>query len=329
MADLGQVLVTGATGFIGFEVARQLSKRGFKPRLLVRRPLRAALLASLEAELIQGDLESPQSLERAVQGVDTIIHLGARAIFEEYDLVRPTIVNGSVALMQASIAAGVQRFVYSSSLLVYGSQNEAIDQHTPATSKLGYGRAKLEAEEALSNMAEQAGMALALIRLPHVYGSRDLMFNQVRQGRVLFPGRGKNLFAHLHVEDAARVLLAVAERGWTGTSPVADDMAASWNEFFAVIREYYPRFRSFGMPMWLALLGTRLLTPFRRLSKYPSLYTPDAVLGWNLNGPVKRGLLWNELEITPNYPTVYQGIPAVLDDCVAFRWIHPVADRIG
>jgi dihydroflavonol-4-reductase len=329
MADLGQVLVTGATGFIGFEVARQLSKRGFKPRLLVRRPLRAALLASLEAELIQGDLESPQSLERAVQGVDTIIHLGARAIFEEYDLVRPTIVNGSVALMQAAIAAGVQRFVYSSSLLVYGSQNEAIDQHTPATSKLGYGRAKLEAEEALSNMAEQAGMALALIRLPHVYGSRDLMFNQVRQGRVLFPGRGKNLFAHLHVEDAARVLLAVAERGWTGTSPVADDMAASWNEFFAVIREYYPRFRSFGMPMWLALLGTRLLTPFRRLSKYPSLYTPDAVLGWNLNGPVKRGLLWNELEITPNYPTVYQGIPAVLDDCIAFRWIHPVADRIG
>jgi hypothetical protein len=83
------------------------------------------------------------------------------------------------------------------------------------------------------------------------------------------------------------------------------------------------------MPMWLALLGTRLLTPFRRLSKYPSLYTPDAVLGWNLNGHVKRGLLWNELEITPNYPTVYQGIPAVLDDCVAFRWIHPVADRIG
>ena len=119
MADIGQVLVTGATGFIGFEVARQLAERGFKPRLLVRRPVRAAMLAPLEAELVQGDLESPQSLERAVQGVDTIIHLGARAIFEEYELVRPTIVDGSVALMQASISAGVQRFVYSSSLLVY------------------------------------------------------------------------------------------------------------------------------------------------------------------------------------------------------------------
>ena len=329
MADIGRVLVTGATGFIGLEVARQLSERGFKTRLLVRRPLRAALLASLRAELVQGDLESPASLERAVQGVDTIIHLGARAIFEEYDLVRPTIVDGSIALMEASISAGVRRFVYSSSLFVYEGQNKAIDKHTPARPELGYGRAKLEAEAALSDMADQAGMTLALIRLPHVYGARDLMFNQVRQGRVIFPGSGKNLFAHMHVQDAARVLLAVAEKGWAGTSPVADDMAVNWTEFFKVIKDYYPRFRNFGLPMWLTLLGTRLLTPFRRLSNYPSLYTPDAVLGWNLNAPVIKGALWEELEILPDYPTIYQGIPAVLDDCIAFRWVHPVADRTG
>ena len=84
-----------------------------------------------------------------------------------------------------------------------------VDQNTSATSKLGYGKAKLEAEAALSRLAEQAGIALASIRLPHVYGARDLMFNQVRNGRVLFPGDGKNRFAHLHVDDAARVLIAV------------------------------------------------------------------------------------------------------------------------
>jgi nucleoside-diphosphate-sugar epimerase len=329
MSGLQRVLVTGATGFIGYEVARRLCELGAKPRLLVRRPLRASIFASLDAELIQGDLGSPKSLVRAVDGIDTIIHLGARAIFEEYSLVRPTIVDGSIALMRAAIDAGVRCFVFSSSLLVYGNQVEPIDRHTPAESRLGYGRAKLEAECALSEMAAQAGMDLAVLRLPHVYGARDLMFNQIRQGRVFMPGKGRNAFAHMHVVDAARVLLAVAEQGWTGTSPVADELAADWNDFFAVVKEYYPRLRHAGVPSWTALMGTYLWTPVRRLSRYPSLHTPDAVRGWNLNVPVKRGVLWEDLSMAPEYPSIHQGIPAVLDESIGFRWIHPVADRVG
>ncbi len=327
--DIGQVLVTGATGFIGFEVAKQLSAGGHRPRLLVRRPLRAAVLRSLDAELVQGDLKSPASLARAVEGVDTVIHLGARAIFEEYSLVQPTIVDGSVDLMKVCAAAGVKRFIFSSSLLVYRSQDEIVDQQTRADTRLGYGRAKLEAEAALSALAEEVGIAFASIRLPHVYGARDLMFEQVRSGRVLFPGDGKNRFGHLHIADAARVMIAAGAQGWAGISPVADDEPADWNDFFAEINKYYPRFRSIGMPMWVALLGTMALTPFRRLDRQPSLLTPDAVRGWNLNLVIKKRLLWDELGIEPRYPSIFQGIPAVLDDCLEFQWIHPVADRLG
>ena len=79
--DTGKILVTGATGFIGNEVARQLSSMGLKPKLMVRRLLREAVLSPLDAEMVQADLQSPASLERAVDGVETIIHLGSRAIF--------------------------------------------------------------------------------------------------------------------------------------------------------------------------------------------------------------------------------------------------------
>ncbi len=321
-----KVLVTGATGFIGAELSRQLAARKWKPRLAVRRPERGALLARLDAELVQADLASPASLRRAVDGVDTVFHLAARASFESYAVLRPSIVEGSLELMRSAREAGVKRFVYAGSLLVYGNQSEAIGPSTPARPVLGYGRAKLEAETLLAEEAARCGMSFASLRLPHVYGATDLLFEQIHRGWVIFPGDGENRFAHLHLHDAARLLIGVAEHGWTGISPVGDDLSCDWNTFFHVVREYYPRVRVQKVPRWLGALGARLLSPLQRLSSAPALRTPGAVSSWNLNLPVEPGLVWKDLGIRPRFATVYEGIPSVLDDCVAFRWRHPLLD---
>ena len=90
-----KVLVTGATGFIGIEVSRQLAERGLRPRLMVRRPVRGLMLRNLDAEIMQADIRSPESLRRILSGVDTVIHLGARAAFEPYQRLYPSIVQGS------------------------------------------------------------------------------------------------------------------------------------------------------------------------------------------------------------------------------------------
>ena len=85
----GKILVTGATGFIGCEVAKQLSQKGYKPRLMIRRPLRAPLLNALDAEFMQADLKQPKSLGRILESIDTVIHLGARAALEPARRIRP------------------------------------------------------------------------------------------------------------------------------------------------------------------------------------------------------------------------------------------------
>lgn len=75
-----------------------------------------------EIEMVIGDLQDDLSLNQAVKGVDAVIHLGAKATFESYASLKPTIFDGSVTLMKAAAKNGVKAFVYSSSLLVYGDK---------------------------------------------------------------------------------------------------------------------------------------------------------------------------------------------------------------
>jgi len=322
-------LVTGATGFIGYEVARQLAAAGARSRLMISRPERGMLLAGLDAELVLGDLTRPVSLPRAVAGMDAVIHLGARATFEDISTLRPTIVDGTLALAEAAASAGVRMFVYASSLLAYGSSPSAISPATPALPQLDYGRAKLEAEAALATVAAHSQLRVAALRLPHVYGARDLMFEQIRRGSLFLPGRGHNLYAHMHVADAARILIETAQQGWTGASPLADTCSTTWRDFIGVIGDHYSRFRTYWIPSWMALSATAAISLALSWRKRPTIMTRGSVVGFNLNLPVEPGLVWKDLGIAPRYPTVNEGIPAALDECVAFRWRHPVFDRKG
>lgn len=320
-----KVLLTGATGFIGFEVARQLASGGHATRVLIHRPSRSPLLAPFDVEPLFGDLRSTSSLQRAVKGVEVVIHLGGRATFEPYARLHPTIVEGTTQLARVAAEAGVEHIVYGSSMFVYDGLT-AVDDNTVAHPKLAYGKAKLFAEAALSRIADAGGPTVASIRLPHVYGPQSLLFGLVRQRRVLFPGPGDNPFAQLHVEDAARVLIAAAVQRWSGTAPVADDETVTWNDFFSTLTTFAPNVRVLRVSRRLATSAAAVGGAF--LGRYgPTMVSADTVRGWNLSLPLTSRTLWSALSLEPRYPSVGEGIPATLDGCVAFRWRHPLFDR--
>ncbi|MGD9333250.1 MAG: NAD(P)-dependent oxidoreductase [Desulfobacterales bacterium] len=305
-----KLLVTGASGFIGHEVSRQLSIGGYYPRLMIRKAGDDCEICHFDADFAMADLRNHASLKQAVKGVDGIIHLGARATFESYATLRPSILDGSLALMQAAIDAGVRRFVYSSSLLVYRGTKSLVTAETKANPVLDYGRIKVDTENQLSEMAAAAGISFAALRLPHVYGIRDLYFRQLQAGRLILPGLGKNIYTHLHVRDAAAAIIACAEQGFSGILPFGDRLPASWADFLQHIRPHYPKAHVILLPQWLALMATALLTPFRNIRPNPGLETPGAVRTYNFNLAVDPDLLWKDLGLAPHYATIYDGIPA-------------------
>ena len=118
-------LVTGASGFIGWHVARVLLERGHRVRALVRA---ASRVAELDVERVEGDLRDPASLGRAVQGCGLVFHVAAdyrlwvRRPREMYE----SNVEGTRSLIAAAVRAGVERFVYTSTVGCIGVPKHGI-----------------------------------------------------------------------------------------------------------------------------------------------------------------------------------------------------------
>ncbi len=324
-----RILVTGATGFIGVEVARQLATGSVPVRLMIHRTHRARYVRDFSHDTVLADLRDEASLARAVTGVDVVIHLAGRATFESYSLLRSTIVTGTELLARAAASAGVARFIFASSTAVYDGTGEPADEHTPPRPWSGYGHAKLAAEHLLAAVAAETALHVGTLRLPHVYGARDAMFSMVRRGLLISPGRGNVPFSHLHVEDAARLLIRAADVDWQGTSPVADDRPASWREFIALVRANVPSLREVRVPAAVARVGAALTATLSRFRGLPTLLTPDGVAGWNRSLVVAPGTLWPALGIVPRFATIDSGVPAAARDASTTGWIHSVDDHHG
>jgi UDP-glucose 4-epimerase len=196
------VALTGATGFIGQFLLRELPKRGYRLRVLLRRPSEVPIAA---ASAVVGDLARPQNMSAALADVDAVIHSAgiAHAMSglpeDDYRLLN---IEATVGLARAAQRAGARRFVFLSSIRAQSgpTAGEVLTEDAAPQPTDAYGRSKLAAEQGLAKL----DLDWVALRLVLVYGAgvKGNMADLLRLARSRYP-------LPLGALDARRSLLSL------------------------------------------------------------------------------------------------------------------------
>ncbi len=225
------ILVTGATGKVGSHFVPRLLQRENNVRLLVRRAEQAEAFHRLGAEVIVGDLSQPESLTSAVAGVQTVVHLAAFFRGTDQERIRTTNEDGALALANASLSAGVERFVFTSTSNVYGpGHSRPAREDDPLRGTATYPQSKVAAEQALLEMYRTRGLGVRILRLSFVYGEGDTHVHDALP--ILDEWHPAKRLHMVHHADVSQALLrTVATAGIDGQIyNVADDAPMSLAE---------------------------------------------------------------------------------------------------
>lgn len=216
-------LVTGAGGFLGGEIVRQLVERDTPVRVLVRRE--HPELKQLPIDIVSADLADRDAVIAACQGVDCVHHVAAIAgVWGSWDKYYRANVLGTQHVIDGCLAHGVPKLVFTSSPSVTfdGTDQEGVDESVPYSSEFlaNYPRSKAMAEQLVlgANGTRNGGGQLATCALrPHlIWGPADphllpRVVERARAGRLRRIGDGKNLVDVIHVTNAAAGQIAAGD----------------------------------------------------------------------------------------------------------------------
>jgi dihydroflavonol-4-reductase len=222
-----KAFVTGATGFLGSHVARVLAEQGADLRLLVRPTSNLKNLEGLKAETATGDLRAAASLEKAMDGCDTVFHVAAdyRLWVRDPGEMYRSNVEGTRAILEAARKNRVRRVVYTSSVATIGftSSGHPADEDFPVSlaDMIGhYKRSKFMAEQ-VALEAGRSGMHVVTVNPTTPIGEQDV--KPTPTGRIVvdflkrkFPAYVETGLNLVDVRECARGHVAALEKGKSG-----------------------------------------------------------------------------------------------------------------
>lgn len=311
-----RVLVTGANGFVGRNLCRHLSERGFTVRASQRRASRREPPAV--ETLLTGDLDGGTDWRDALDGVEAVIHCAARVhILEEtaadpLEAFRQVNVAGAENLARQALSAGVKQFIFLSSIGARVAQEDS--GATP------YQISKLEAEKALNKVASGSGMTVTCLRPPLIYGpdapgNFALLIKVIERGLPLPLASIRNRRAFLYIGNLCDAIERCLKRPFEEARccEIADGPGVSTPDLIRALAAALGRpARLWPCPLWLLrALGTltgrgetiERLTGSLAMDPTPLAHELDWTPAWDL----KAGLAASFARNRTNAPLTAEG----------------------
>jgi nucleoside-diphosphate-sugar epimerase len=298
-----RIFLTGATGVIGTLALPLLISQGHEVTAVGRSPEKRARLQALGARAIELDTFDVSATRSALDGITTVINLATHMPssgfkmmlpwqWRENDLIRR---EGSAALVQASLAAGVQRFIQESFAPVYEDGGDKWIAEGWPLRPAPYNRTVLDAEHSATYFTERGGIGI-IARFAGFYGPDAMlreMIGVVKKGYSPLPGRFNAYWSSVAHEDAATAIVALAGAP-AGAYNLSDDEPLSRGEFAGVMAKAVGAKEPKPMPGFLAALGgktTELLSRSQRMN----------------NAKLKAATGW-----APKWKSAREGLPAAI-----------------
>ncbi|MGE8349427.1 NAD-dependent epimerase/dehydratase family protein [Pseudomonas sp. JDS08PS003] len=246
-------MVTGANGHLGNTLVRALLARGQQVRAGVRDPDRSSALNGLDCQKVRAELQDPDSLRQALQGVEVLYQVAA--VFKHwarnpYAEIVEANVQGTRNVLRAAAEAGVRRVVYVSSVAAVGHNGQRLDENSWNSDQQNpYYRSKILSERAAWDMAQAYGLPTVAVLPSAIIGPHATRLTDTMGFLAAVLGRKLVLDPNFHfnfvdVRDVADGLIRAAEQGRPGQRYLlANQQSSSLAEVIAALNTLCPEYR--------------------------------------------------------------------------------------
>lgn len=246
-----KVFVTGATGYLGRYLVVKLANLGYIVHALVRDPEKSVLNPHENIKIFQGDLSDEMSINRAMQGCENVFHLAAFTDLKctQIDKFHEVNVVGTRNVLLAARENGIKRFVFTSSLSVFGPSNGKfpITEKQPRLCSFqnDYELTKAMAED-LVLKENKNGMQTIVLNVSRIYGPGDPGFSNgvnkfieiiMNKKRLFFPSRIWVETNYVFIEDVVQAHINALQLGTSGEKYIVGGINSTYSQFISTIKQ--------------------------------------------------------------------------------------------